>query len=125
MNICTGGTGECKHLRGKFALVATELEEVSLGLLPLQCLHALQVAGHQGTAVLWEGFCQKRIFGKEFENNAEENFVLTPPSARQASFALARSSQSAALGVASTTGASYSSKCKKYQKNLVLVSGEI
>ena len=121
MNICTGGTAECKHLRGKFALVATELEEVSLGLLPLQRLHALQVAGHQGTAVLWEGFCQK----KEFENNAEENFVLTPPSARQASFALARSSQSAALGVASTTGASYSLKCKKYQKKLVLVSGEI
>ena len=34
------------------------LVEVSLGLLPLQRLHALQVAGHQGAAVLWEGFCQ-------------------------------------------------------------------
>ena len=53
MNICTGGTAKCKHLRGIFALVATARR--SLGLLPLQRLHALQVAGHEGTAVLRRG----------------------------------------------------------------------
>ena len=37
------------------------LEEGGLGLLPLQRLHALQVAGHQGAAVLCEGFVREEI----------------------------------------------------------------
>merc|ERR550517_2266723 len=50
MNICTGGTAKCKYLR-EYLHWLLLLEEGSLGLLPLQRLHALQVAGNQGAAV--------------------------------------------------------------------------
>ena len=64
-------------------LLLLEEEEGSLGLLPPQRLHALQVAGHQGAAVLWEVFCQKGL-GKIF---AKETILRrTHPSLSQASF---------------------------------------
>merc|ERR1719273_2850952 len=79
MNICTGGLPSA-NICEEYLHWLLLLEEGSLGLLPLQRLHALQVAGHRA--------------------------LQSPPSAKQASLALARSSHSAALGVASTTGAS-------------------
>ena len=59
-------------------------EEGSLGLLPLQRLHALQVAGHQGAAVLWEGFCQRgnlpKIIVKDIcQGNYFQEIILNSP----------------------------------------------
>merc|ERR1719273_316624 len=50
MNICTGGTASA-NICEEYLHWLLLLEEGSLGLLPLQRLHALQVAGHQDAAV--------------------------------------------------------------------------
>ena len=114
MNICTGGTtARCKHLRGIFALGATARRRRQPRPPPPSTPPCTSGSRPSGRCSPVGGFLSERKFANDncqaylpWKLFSGDNFELTPPSARQASLALARSSQSAALGVASTTGAS-------------------